>query len=249
MTLSTYGVVLLGNGSDLSLSVARSLHHAGITNIHELAVSDGELQVSKYSRHISTFYPIPSDFDSFTSDEVIRFGQYCGAQVLIPGTEEAVMWTSNRRDALSTYYHLPPLPPADLVQTLRSKLLLHQWLTDHQFPTPRIWELNQADIVQQLTNEHIAFPLLLKNLSGSVGHDVSRIRDERHLQEIIHFLGPQTSNYILQEYIEGSDMDCSFIALEGELLALTIQEPVVSRNLRFASSIRLFKMPAFRTFI
>ncbi len=246
---STYGVVLLGNGSDLSLSVARSLHQAGIAKIHEFAVENGEQLLSKHSRHISTYRLFQPDFDSLDPQKIIEFGRSCEAHILLPVTEEAVMWTGSHHDSLSDYYYLPPLPSTELVQTLRSKLLLHQWLTDHHFPTPRIWKLDQADIVQQLVNEQIAFPLLLKNRSGSVGHDVSRIRDASHLEEVIHSLGPQSSNYLLQEYIEGSDMDCSFMALEGELLAITLQEPVVSRNLRFASSIRFFKQPRFRAFI
>ncbi|GEM_PF-620325 len=249
VSISTRSVLLLGDGSDLSLSVVRALSKAGITDIHEFAVDNEQQHISKYSRHLTHYFQSPNTFDKVAPEAVLKFGEKCHAQVIIPITEEAVMWVSQHQAALSSHFKLPALPKAELVQTMRDKRLLHEWLSTHDFPVPQSWHLDDPLLVEKLQNADVRYPLLLKNRSGAVGQEVSRLTSAQHLNQVREFLGDRLSRYIVQEYLEGSDMDCSILALDGKIEAITIQEPLVPRNLRFASTIRLFNQPDFRVFV
>ncbi|MEL6306001.1 MAG: ATP-grasp domain-containing protein, partial [Bacteroidota bacterium] len=92
-------------------------------------------------------------------------------------------------------------------------------LKDDDIPVP-ITELGEH-------HQKIPYPKILKPRKGQNGNGVFLVENEGELQQNDF---PKDS-YLAQDYIDGYDIDCSFLADNGKILACTVQKPIGIRSL------------------
>jgi D-aspartate ligase len=89
------------------------------------------------------------------------------------------------------------------------------------------------------------YPVLIKPVRGAGGHGIAFAKEKEAVHD--HFstgLSAETNKeYIIQEYIDGPDMDISILCRHGKILAFTIQEPIekVQNVFSFAKAIHFLK--------
>lgn len=68
----------------------------------------------------------------------------------------------------------------------------------------------------------IPLPVIVKPRKGESGKGIHLIMSNKEYERLVL----NKDNYIVQEYIKGYDIDCSFLAKNGVLMAYTIQKPL-----------------------
>jgi len=80
--------------------------------------------------------------------------------------------------------------------------------------------------------KEVPFPVLVKATVGEGGRHIYRFEDP---EEVLHFAeheAEEDREYIVQSFVEGTDIDYSVLAVEGKVVAYTIQQALVSARHR-----------------
>jgi hypothetical protein len=110
-----------------------------------------------------------------------------------------------------------PLTDPGVLRQLHDKWTFAQLLAENRLPHPRTALIERAEDLKEL---EIAGPWIVKPRDGEGGIGISRAETAAQLEETIR--GAKRA-MLVQEFIPGSDIDLSFLADHGRLVAWTIQ--------------------------
>jgi predicted ATP-grasp superfamily ATP-dependent carboligase len=132
---------------------------------------------------------------------------------------------------LSAVAALPPVAPPSLLDIFADKWLLAQLLERENIPHPRTHSLPAANLDRQHFSG-MKFPLMVKARERSAGGGICLCHNA---QQVVDFLSNQsdTSEFFLQEFVTGPDLDVSVLCRDGEILAYTIQRGVIASHKPF----------------
>jgi biotin carboxylase len=112
---------------------------------------------------------------------------------------------------------MAPLPTYEMA---RNKSALGRFMQEEGIPTPLTIEKIDEQLEARL--EQLHFPVLLKPVHGFSGSGIVRVDEKQallnHLQA--HHI---TTGFIIQEYIDGYDIDCNLLYQNGEVICYNIQ--------------------------
>jgi predicted ATP-grasp superfamily ATP-dependent carboligase len=153
------------------------------------------------------------------------------ADIILPAGLPSIRMVAEHRRELETVAHLPPLAPIEMLDRFADKALFAELLEQESISYPKIRRLHEAALQEEYIAD-IKFPVLVKPRNLEAG---SGIRLCENPQQIADYLAaqPDPHNFFVQEFIKGSDVGCSVISKDGEVLAYTIQRGIVSSHKPF----------------
>ncbi len=235
-------ILLFGTDNVIALSVIRAIGTAlPHTSIYTLSTESDEIQISNYSKFVSRHHSLKSLKGEELLREVILQIKNTGAEILLPIDEDSVRFVSIHFNKIKNYVKLPPLSSADLLESVINKDKLADLLLKKGYQTPETYPVKDLDPIS-LPKDF--FPCLLKPIRGSGGRGFKRIDDLSTFENLL--LNNKYENFIIQKLIHGRDIDCSLLAVDGEIKAHTIQRGLAqdgysfSKALRFKKNKRLF---------
>ncbi|CAH8285586.1 ATP-grasp domain-containing protein [Mariniflexile fucanivorans] len=141
--------------------------------------------------------------------------------IILPIDEKAIRCLSKNK------WHVTPnklglVPPIESFNKAINKGELSKYLTYNQLPSPTTFLFSEHEICEK---SPINFPVIMKLIEDYIGGGAGIIlfNDEKSLNH--YFLNNKIEfPYLIQDYIEGYDIDCSVLCENGEILAFTIQK-------------------------
>ncbi len=223
--------VLIPDGEhELALRVVRCLAHESDLEIHVLS-TDSSAPI-RWSRHTATFHSHTAR--AMSPDRVaaiIDTIKKTGAHIVLPVALPTIRLVAQHYRALSAVAALPPTPQLPLLDTLADKWLLAQLLEREEIPHPKTFGIPPLPLDPQgFIGKR--FPLMVKARARAAGGGICLCRDPG---EVARFLSQQSdlSEFFLQEFVSGPDVDVSVLCREGDILAYTIQRGVVPSHKPF----------------
>ncbi len=216
-------LVIDDNVEPLSLAVIRCLGTLKNVNIHVLSLDKLKWPSFKFSRFVQSYSWESVQNDEQAFEVIVKLIGKVKADVILPMKEKTVRILAERFFKFQEFTNLPPMPDPAILEIVRNKWLLYNWLFDNSFIQSR--PIQYKDLIQNNPDmKSIVFPLLIKPHWGSGGRGISRINN---IQELMHFRPDKefkVEELLIQPFIPGFDIDISVLAENGEVLAYTIQK-------------------------
>jgi D-aspartate ligase len=233
MMTDTLSVLVPDGENEHALWVARSLAHS--RRVKPYILSNERWRPVRFSRHcrLYKFRPIGTDHEARLKalTEIIK---RVHVDVLLPVSEEGVLFAAAEREALSKLAALPPIPDLESLRIARNKWLLNQFACRHNLPAPESALVTLDSAFDQRISA-LEYPVLLKPTSLTDGQGIRRFDTPSDLRR---FLKGQNGTlfkgkYLIQTYVPGSDLGLSVLCQDGEILAFTMQRGIISAAYRF----------------
>jgi len=155
--------------------------------------------------------------------------------VVLPIDEDAHKLISKNLELVQSKVKTSPIARIDVYEAATNKWKLAELCEKNNIPYPKTFYIEDMAFSKNIT-KNICLPVLIKPESGHGGLNIRLIKSEDELETFFQS-NPDLSmgNYLLQEYVEGYDIDMSLLAKGGEILAYTIQKGFISRASIFAA--------------
>lgn len=186
----------------------------------------------KHSKNVHKFsyYPKPdsqTDFIDNINEEVDKHD----IDLILPIFEDAIRLILKNINLICSIDKLALLPSIDDFNIANNKSLLNKHLEKSNLPFPKS-QIIKKNIDFNINK--IKYPIIVKPVEGiGGGSGVYVFKENSELKEFIKS-DKFNCTYLLQDYVEGYDIDCSVLCENGEILAYTIQKPNLYANTKFA---------------
>ena len=211
-------------------------------NLEIHVLSQRTNQVHKHSRHIKSF---TSCSPELSDDELVGvIKNLCtdkGIHLLFPIHYRMMTFVLNHKQQLASAVGLPLLPPLESLKTVTDKIKFSKHLNAEKISGPHAQVLTTPFDLGDL---EIPFPILFKphleDESGA-GRGIVLIENPEHLKLLTEGEEDVPKTFLIQEYVEGVDVDCSVLCKDGEILQYTIQTGILPGRSKFSpySGVRL----------
>ena len=225
---SRVNVALLSGDEVIDFKVLYCLYRA-YPNVH--IICNDEKSLIKYSRYKKSFNYIPWAVSGEDQEEVAtKIKEYCDAEeikIIVTGGSKSSIYLDRYKHIFSNQI---PFPTADdqTIENTDNKWIFAKTLMAEGISTPFTMLVDTeeavADEKKAELEEKIGFPMIVKPVHGDGGLGVRLIHDFEELKD--HVLGRHPYNdlpLIVQEYIEGWDIDHSFVSVDGTILCYAVQ--------------------------
>ncbi len=183
------------------------------------------------SKYITDHYYFYSTKEPDKIRELISCIEQTKADIIIPADENYVRCLAKHKKRINKFSLVPPLPSPTQFDRLVNKDKLNEFLIENYLPHANNYRLDDS----RLNSWDLeTTPLLLKSIRGSSGTGIKKINSTTELHEIIKNLNPE--KYFLQEEIDGEIIDCSFLAVDGDVKAYTIQKNLAKDGYNFSTA-------------
>ncbi|HMJ71555.1 MAG TPA: ATP-grasp domain-containing protein [Cyclobacteriaceae bacterium] len=179
------------------------------------------------------FHHYDSSVQDQVTDAILRRAAEIKADVIFPVDEHIIRILANSADKISKVAKLPPLPDFETFTVAIDKWKLAGFLDKHDVPHPKTIRYSAATSDDEV--RRLKFPVIIKptNQGNAMGIELYQDPDK-----LLVFLKAQKKHeYILQPFIKGYDIDCSLLALNGKILAYTIQKGIVFSEIKFRAAV------------
>lgn len=171
----------------------------------------------RYSKFVNRCYESRISDPAAYLPELVRIIRAENIDWLIPCTTDGIDVILRNRAELEKECRIIALPAREAFLAVSNKWEFHNILKSKGIPTPETDFLRDA---RQLKTSK--YPLLLKPVNGESGVGIHML-DAFPEQGLVENIIASGKDYILQEFIDGYDIDCSVLCSEGKILASTIQ--------------------------
>jgi D-aspartate ligase len=226
--------VLIPDGeNEHVLWTARSLARSKRVKLYIL--SNKRWTPVRFSRHCRVYKFKPTGLDQKARlDALVEFTKRVHVDVILPVSEEGVLFAAAERETLSKLAALSCIPSLESLDIARNKWLLNQFACQHNLPAPEAALVTFDSAFDQRIST-LEYPVLLKPTTLTDGQGIRRFDTPHDLRS---FLRDQDKTlfkdkYLVQTYIPGSDLGLSVLCRDGEILAFTIQRGIISEAHRF----------------
>lgn len=213
-------ILILTGGDFLGLALLRGL---GLRGSRAIVAGTGNGWLN-FSRHCEGYVKIAaspaalSDASPAVVDALLTLIRERDVTVVVPGDLSAAFCAAKLKPLLPGVGFFPCAEPATL-RLLDNKWTFCEFLLAHGLPTPRSWKIDSAETLGRLSP-----PLVIKPLIGSGGVGVSVVRDAARRDACLSGDGAfLRSAFMAQEFVDGEDVDVSFLADRGRLVAWAVQ--------------------------
>ncbi len=223
--------ILIPDGeSPVLMIVLNCLSEKKSINIHVMSNDkDIPMKHSKYV-HKFSFYP-KSDSDIDFIKNINHEVEKHNIDLIMPIFEFSTKIILKHKSSITSIEKLVLLPSFDNLQIANNKGALNKHLENNNLPFPKS-QIIQKGIEFDINT--IEYPALVKpteGIGGGVGIYVFNNKNT-----LVEFLNSDKFDctYLLQDYVEGYDIDCSVLCKNGEVLTYTIQKPYLLSSSKFA---------------
>lgn len=241
--ISKKDLILIPDGATYNYCypVITCLKQAVRAGIHVLSADSRSLV--RLSRYCDGYYISQATTDEERAREIVALAQKHGTTIIFPISQEGIRIVQCRRDLFKDYF-LPPLPSEDQMDLAGDKGRLALFLDEHGIDSPRtvVWEPRDGSPVHEFEKD--AYPVLFKPVDGAGGEGIQRFNRPEELSAFLDQQKDLLPRAVIQEFINGYDIDCSVLCVDGRILAHTIQRPIhLDDGYAFSRSIRFLRDP------
>ena len=226
-------ILVIDDNSPFVLPLLRSF--SGHKNIHlDLLLSSSNTALHfRYSKFLGNIHQVENlddgNLETIISDAVRRFD----SDLLIPTREWISVFLYEHKDELGKFVKLHPLPDSAVIKVTGDKWNLNQWLKAKGYP--------YALCSENLNDWSGSFPVLIKPVFGIGGKGIRKVDKREDLLKLLNKESSYGKDFILQEFIEGFDIDISFFAVDGKIIYHTIQRGLISESMVYSKGIEFVK--------
>jgi len=182
-----------------------------------------EIARYKIISDIHTYEPLTEDNEIAWVNNINTIVEEHAIDIIMPIDIDAIRCLSKNKRYIKASNKLGLLPPLESFDIANDKGALAKYLTDIGLPVPDTFLYAKNDDCEK--SRSFDFPVIMKILEGFYGSGggIKMFNDSESLRH--YFLNnTMDSSYLIQNYIEGYDIDCSVLCKNGEILAFTIQK-------------------------
>ena len=231
-----FSVLVLEDKINLYVFVVHCLSQ--IKNIDIYILSNKEGCEIKYSRKIKNYslYPKASNEIEWLSNIDNEVDKH-DIDIIMPVNEYEIETLIKYKDQLKNRNKLVIMPNLENYYKANDKGLLAEHLVKHQILTPKSILIKAGEKFDGIKN--LSFPILTKPTLGFYGGE--GIFKFNNIEDLNLHLNSKNLYYdiLIEEYIEGYDIDCSVLCKKGKILAFTIQKGIVDNISDFAPKVGL----------
>ncbi len=198
-------LIVVGQNPALLLNVSRMLGAAGFGV--EVAAPTADLPV-RWSRYVNRFHRVPPGFGPATFDALPA------GRLIVPADLDATRMLAGRGLAF-------PVPELRILELAADKAKFSAFLDSAGLPQPQTQIIDDRSVLTRRAFE----PCLLKPAIGGNSEGVRRIGTPADLADYLAH-EDRPGQLLVQEYLQGEDIDCSVLADRGEVVAWTCQRPL-----------------------
>ena len=187
---------------------------------------------AKHSKFLSGYYEY-EDQESKQQiiEKIIKLVKENQIDLIMPIGEGDGRLVSEYRETLEKYATCTWLPDIDKFDIGVNKRRLAEELIQNNIPCPSFTLVSNADNLFEKAEE-FGYPVLVKPSRGASGRLIKKIDTREELEEFAQTAN-QNNEFILQPYIMGSDIDCSVLCKDGEIICYTIQQGIADEGNSF----------------
>lgn len=210
--------VLIPDGeSPFAYHVLSCLAHAGDMDVHLLSREADVM--SRYSRLKKSFHIIPPEQDYL---KVLKeFCVHTHVDLILPVDMDAILYFANHAEAISQIARLCLLDDLQALCDVDDKGIMADFLREKQLPHPRSIT-SAAEFKKQISE--FPMPVLVKPRTSGNGEGITKYEDRAELEKLFDLNPHFFDGYMIQEYMDGQDVDCSILCRDGVILVYTIQK-------------------------
>ncbi|WP_400079030.1 ATP-grasp domain-containing protein [Winogradskyella sp. R77965] len=187
-----------------------------------------------YSRHLKSFNIIKTTSPKEWLHEIDNYVLQNQIDIILPIQEKSIEKLIKHRTQLKASHTLVPFPSLENYKTAIDKANLATHLTKFSINCPKTIVVVPGDNYPEINQ--LGYPIIAKPSRSIDGYGIKVLsnKDDTH-----RFLKSFSSTYVLQEFIEGYDIDCSVLCKDGVVLLHIIQKGILFENRKFAPAIGL----------
>lgn len=221
--------ILISDGnSTWALAVLQCLSQVEGYNIYVL--SNKKRAATKYSKYTSHYKFHVRHNDENWLDVINSQVKLHAINIIVPIAENEIAFFIKYKTKIEHTASIIPLPELASFEIAIDKRRLSDFAKTSQIPHPNSFFITSETDTQQVLSD-IEFPILIKPLSLKGGDGILKINTKEKFET---YLKKVNQSVFIQEYIEGYDIDCSVLCLNGEVLNHTIQKGNLNGNNIFA---------------
>jgi len=210
-TIAEPSVMMLGAEHGSALGVIRGLGRRGI---RVYAGGCYARPAAGYSRFVTRRFTY-SDSPDLAFDQIVERLRRWRPGVLLPIMDHAWSVVYSHLTDWSDYTTLIPCPDSALRDELGDKARLARLAEAHGVAMPRTFAPPSVEEALALQDE-LPYPVLLKPAAGTAGIGISLVRDAASLEAALQ---ADDTPPMIQEYVEGEDLELTILADRGEPVA------------------------------
>jgi len=224
--------VLIPDGDDpMAIEVIRSL---GLTqHVTVDIMTSHRWPSSRLSRFCRRCHFTTSDItDKDRCDAILKTIATVPVDVLLPVSVAGIRLIVGERQAFARHVALPPLPDSDLLDIANDKTALCRLAKHHGVSVPPFLAFPD-EVPEHRALLRLAYPVLLKPPSLSGGRGFRLFHEPQTLAKFLEknsSLGKRSTHNLLQSYLPGTDLGLNVLCRNGEILAFTVQENILSAS-------------------
>ena len=206
-------------------------------HIKIFAMSNTKHFPMRYSRHLHKIIYVEKTNENDWVKNINKIVEEYNIDLIMPLYEEGIKTLITHKDLVVEKDKLVSLSKIeDYIKALdKSELAKHLLKNNIAHPKTIIFKPN---LIEYSGFSSLSFPVIVKPAVGYGGEGIHVFKIESDLMDfLIKMKKPGT--YVVQEFIEGYDIDCSVLCENGDIVASTIQKGTLFENQQFAPAIGL----------
>ncbi|MFT4611189.1 MAG: glutathione synthase/RimK-type ligase-like ATP-grasp enzyme [Glaciecola sp.] len=221
--------ILIPDGdSTWALTVLHCLSRVEGYNI--VVLSNKKRTATRFSRYTSYYKFYEKQNDTSWLNVINSEVKLHSIDVIVPISEKEISFFIKHKTKIEDSATIIPLPEFSSFEIAINKKKLNDFAKANDVPHPNSFFITSEVDIQQLWSK-IQFPILIKPLSLKGGDGIQKISTKEKFEDYFEKINHPI---LIQEYIEGYDIDCSVLCLNGTVLNHTIQKGNLKGNNVFA---------------
>jgi predicted ATP-grasp superfamily ATP-dependent carboligase len=218
--LSGHSILVLNGQWLYSARVIRCL--ATIKDVGLHVISRFPDSPVRYSRHVASFQVSP---EHALASMIVDVCKRRRVDIILPVDETASLFLARNRELLSPFAALHPTAEPDAIECCLDKWSIAEFARKHGIEAP-VTLLGTSVLAGDAAQLGSA-PVLVKPRRGLAGHGIIKFQNKDHAVQWLCDHEELAPECIVQEFVTGSDVDCSVLCRNGSVLAFTVQEGIL----------------------
>tara|TARA_B100000809_G_C15049750_1_gene498536 strand:- start:226 stop:1329 length:1104 start_codon:yes stop_codon:yes gene_type:complete len=195
-----------------------------------VVLSNKKRTATKFSRYTSHYKFYEKQNDTSWLNIINSEVKLHAIDVIMPIAEKEISFFIKYKTQIDDAAVIIPMPELSSFEIAINKKKLSDFAKVNGIPHPNSFFITSETDTQQLLSK-IQFPILIKPLSLKGGEGIQEISTKENYENYFERIN---NPVLLQEHIEGYDIDCSVLCLNGTILNHTIQKGNLKGNNVFA---------------
>jgi predicted ATP-grasp superfamily ATP-dependent carboligase len=220
-------ILLFGSSSKLSLNILYCLKDSAFA-VHFL--SNNIKNAAKYSKLTASYQLVSGE--SWKLEDVVKVILSRKIDLLMPVGEAEVLFIEANQTELENYCKCQWVTPAKEFKSAINKHLLAAELQKIGVSIPLHVSITDEEDIIAFTKTN-GFPVLIKPTRSSFGWGIRKFNSLEKLLSHFKKYNLYKEEYILQQFIVGSDISCNILSERGQIICYTIKESPVRYGSNF----------------